>query len=106
MRRLRDLVAAHVNDLGGADNISEAEQVLVRRAAMLTLQAEMMESRWSANGGEATVAQIDVYQRLVGALRRTLEALGLKRRMKDATPTLDEYLSRKHRGHVIDGAAQ
>jgi hypothetical protein len=42
-RRLRDLVSNHVSDLGGESNLSTAELVLVKRAAMLTLQLEMME---------------------------------------------------------------
>jgi hypothetical protein len=57
-RRLRDLIGDHVSDLGGADNISSAEMILIRRASMLCLQLELMESRWAANEGEAS-AQTD-----------------------------------------------
>ena len=95
MRRLRDLIADHVADLGGADALSAAERALIRRAAMLTLQTELMESRWNENDGEASAKQIEVYQRVVGALRRTLEALGLARRAKDVTPhrlTIDNLI--------------
>ena len=53
MRRLKDLVTDHVNDLGGPGNISSSEKVLVRRAAMSALQAELMEFRWNADTGEA-----------------------------------------------------
>src|SRR5947209_6669909 len=49
-RRLRDLIADAASDLGGSDVISAAERVLVRRAAMLTLQCELMEQRWAENG--------------------------------------------------------
>src|SRR4051794_18888292 len=35
-RRARDIVQAHVSDLGGADNTSEAERSIVRRAAAIT----------------------------------------------------------------------
>src|SRR5215472_8364577 len=97
MRRLRDLVAQHLTDLGGEEATSQAEQVLVRRAAMLTLQLEMMEARWAANDGEADAKQIETYQRAANSLRRVLESLGLKRRAKDVTPSLSEYLDRKSR---------
>ena len=85
MRRYRDLIADHVSDLGGKDAISEAEKVLVRRAAMLCLQTELMETRWAENNGEASPKQIETYQRTVNTLRRLLESLGLQRRPKDVT---------------------
>jgi hypothetical protein len=91
MRRLRDLIADHISDLGGEDRMSTAEMALVRRASMLCLQCELMEARWNENDGEASAKQIDTYQRCVGALRRTLESLGMKRRPRDITPTLEEY---------------
>ena len=53
VRRLRDLIADHVSDLGGEDLISSSEMILVRRAAMLCLQTELMEARWAQNEGEA-----------------------------------------------------
>ena len=74
MRRLRDLIADHISDLGGKDAFSAAEMALVRRAAMLTLQLQLMESRWNENEGEAAPKSLDTYQRVVGALRRTLES--------------------------------
>src|SRR5262245_9538391 len=88
-RRLRDLIADHTADLGGADAVSQAEKVLVRRAAMLTLQLELQEQRFALNdGGEATGKQIEIYQRTTNTLRRTLEALGLQRRARDVTPAV------------------
>ena len=87
MRRLRDLIADHTSDLGGADVMSTSEQTLVRRAAMLTLQCEMMESKWAAEReGEAGAPQLKLYQMTSNTLRRTLESLGLTRRAKDITP--------------------
>jgi hypothetical protein len=86
-RRLRDLISDHVSDLGGEDQVSSAEAVLVRRAAMLTLQLELMEQRWAANNdGEAGPKSLMMYQRGVNTLRRTLETLGLSRRARDITP--------------------
>jgi hypothetical protein len=91
-RRLRDLIALHVSDLGGADNCSEAEKMLVRRAAMLTLQMELLEQRWAEkNDGEASEKSLIVYQRCVGSLRRVLRDLGLRRRPRDVTPDPLDY---------------
>jgi hypothetical protein len=105
-RRLKDLISDITSDLGGADNISEAERVLVRRAAMMTLQAELMEQRFSQNeDGAATSPQIEVYGRTTNTLRRTLEALGLERRAKTIVPTLSEYLEARKVVPTEDGAA-
>ena len=95
MRRLRDLVDAHTSDLGGEDFVSEAEQRLVRRAALLTIQTEMMDQRFASNDGQASKDDLEVYQRLVNTLRRCLETLGLQRRSRDVTPTLQQYLQAK-----------
>src|SRR5262249_23491489 len=61
-RRCRDVIQAHVSDLGGADNTSEAERSIVRRCAALTVELERMESVF-AEAGEATEFQLDLYQR-------------------------------------------
>jgi len=92
-RRFRDLIALHTIDLGGDENLSEAEKALVRRSSMLTLQLELMESRFAANDGEATAHQLKLYQTTSNTLRRLLESLGLQRRAKDITPpSVDAYL--------------
>ena len=69
MRRLRDLILAHTSDLGGSDNISAAEQSIVRRASMLELQLEMMETKFAENDGMATSHQLLLYQRSCYPLR-------------------------------------
>jgi len=96
-RRLRDLLALMVSDLGGADNCSEAEKSLVRRASMLTLQLELLEQKWAQNGGEASDKSLITYQRVANSLRRILESIGLKRRSRDITPSLDQYLRQKRK---------
>lgn len=83
MRRLKDLQSAHIADCSGEENISHSERVLINRASMLTLQLEMMEQAFASNDGVAGPREIDRYQRVVNTLRRTLEALGLQRRMKE-----------------------
>jgi hypothetical protein len=96
MRRLRDLVADHASDLGGEDNLSTSERVLVRRAAMLSVQMEMLECRFAEQDGVATSLQLNDYQRALNTCRRTLEALGLQRRQRDVTPSLGDVLRGGH----------
>ena len=86
-RRLRDLIALHLSDLGGDDAVSEAERSIVRRVATLTVELERMESGF-ALAGEALPGQIDLYQRTANSLRRLLEAIGIERRQRDVTPSL------------------
>jgi hypothetical protein len=93
IRRAKDVITLHVADLGGVENISTAELSLIRRAAALTVELEMMEASW-ADAGQATPAALDLYSRTAGNLRRLLETLGLKRRSRDVTPTLSDALRR------------
>jgi hypothetical protein len=92
-RRLRDVIELHLNDLGGPDAVSSAKRSIVRRAATLTVELERLESRF-AQAGEADAADLDLYQRTAGNLRRLLEAVGLERVARDVTP-LQEYLEAK-----------
>jgi hypothetical protein len=97
-KRLNALIAAHTSDLGGDDELSEAERVLVRRAAMLTLQLELIEFNWAtSHEGAATAKTLAEYQRCTNTLRRTLEALGLRRRPRDVTPDLKSYIEGRSR---------
>jgi hypothetical protein len=91
VRRLRDLIALHLSDLGGDNAVSEAERSIVRRCATLTVELERMETVF-ALAGEASPEQIDLYQRSANSLRRLLEAVGLQRRARDVTPTLRQLL--------------
>jgi hypothetical protein len=84
VRRCKELIADHVSDLGGADNASAAERSIIRRACVLTVELERLEVKF-ATAGQATDADLDLYQRTAGNLRRLLEAVGLQRRAKQAT---------------------
>jgi hypothetical protein len=94
VRRCRDIIALHLADLGGDDNTSAAERSIVRRAAVLTTELEMLEARF-ATAGQATATDLDLYIRASGNLRRLLEAVGIQRRPKDVTPSVAEYLKSK-----------
>ena len=85
-RRWKDLVAAHASDLGGASNLSEAQSSLIRRVATIEIELEQLEGKLSK--GEPV--DLDAYTRASSHLRRILECLGLKRKSRDITPTIEQ----------------
>jgi hypothetical protein len=85
IRRCKDVIAAHLSDLGGPDNTSAAERSIIRRVGVLTAELEHLEVRF-ATAGEANAEDLDLYQRTANSLRRLLEAVGLQRRTRDVTP--------------------
>jgi hypothetical protein len=48
IRRCKDIIAEHVSDCGGSDNISAAERSLIRRAATIATELERLESKFAA----------------------------------------------------------
>ncbi|MCP9229996.1 hypothetical protein NMG46_07020 [Mesorhizobium sp. LMG 17147] len=93
--RMRDVLALFVSDLGGAENCSEAEKAILRRAAALVVELERIEVWFAENDrgeGKISAPKLDLYQRMSNTLRRLLEVTGLERRTKDITPTLTGYL--------------
>jgi hypothetical protein len=90
-RRASELLASQLSDLGGPDNCSEAERALAKRAAVLITELERREAVF-AQAGEASDGALAIYQTTVNTLRRTFEALGLRRRAKDVGQTLGEVL--------------
>lgn len=85
-RRMKDIAQAHVYDLGGPECLSQAQISLCRRAAVLECELERIEGQLSLG----VEADLDAYNRISGGLRRILETIGLKRRPRDITPTLDD----------------
>ena len=63
-----------------------AEASIIKRASMLELQMEMLETRFAKNDGIASSDQLLLYQRTANSTRRLLESVGLKRRPRDVTP--------------------
>jgi hypothetical protein len=91
VRRAKDIIAAHLSDLGGEVNTSAAERSIVRRASILTVELERLEAKF-ATAGEASTADLETYQRCANSLRRLLEAVGLQRRARDVTLSLGQIL--------------
>jgi len=106
VRRCKDVIAEHLADMGGSDNTSAAERSIVRRAAVLTTELEMLEARFAQAEGMATATDLDLYQRMAGNLRRLLEAVGLQRRAKDIGPTLGELLRQDHERQQLQAAKE
>ena len=103
MRRFRDVFAMHIADLGGHDAISEAERSIARRAATLTVILERLEFDFASDDQSSpSASKITQYQQLANTLKRLLESLGLKRRSKDITPSLSDYLKSKTIDHDDD----
>jgi hypothetical protein len=103
-RRLRDLLALHLSDLGGEDNTSEAERSLIRRASVIEVELERLETKFAS--GEGTGSDLDLYQRASGNLRRLLEATGLRRRARviNTEPqTVDELVAKVNAELTVDG---
>ncbi|WP_192355526.1 hypothetical protein [Mesorhizobium mediterraneum] len=83
VRRLRDLIAAHEEDLGGTESLTQAQRSIVRRAATLSVELERLEASF-AMAGLISAQDLDAYQRASNSLRRLLESLGIEPKVKDA----------------------
>ena len=99
-RIMRDTLNAIVAHCGGYDEISETRRMMARRAACLETELIFLESKFAsirAEGGEPSLADVEVYGRLAGNQRRIAEALGWERTLKDIGPSLGQILSAGHR---------
>lgn len=85
-RRFKELCADLVHHLAG--DPTAPQLAIIRRAAALAVWCERQETS-QASGGDFDV---QAFTTAANTLRRLLSDLGLERRMRDATPTLDQYL--------------
>src|ERR1700730_13089884 len=90
-RRFRDLVEGMGNDLGGSDRLSEGQRQLIRRAATLSIMSESVEADFIRN----LAFDSEAYGVLCDRLGRCLQRLGLERKPRDVTPSLQSYLQAK-----------
>ncbi len=90
-RRFHDILQQIHADLGGADLLSEGQRQLCRRAATMSMHCELMEAE--AVAGRAF--DIDCFGQLTDRLGRCLQRLGLERKARDVTPSLQDYLQAK-----------
>jgi hypothetical protein len=76
------------SDLGGHDQLSAGEKQLAQHAAILAALMTDMEIKY-LRGRTIDAGQYCV---LANAQRRLFEAIGLRRRPRDVTPSVDEYV--------------
>jgi hypothetical protein len=88
-RRFRELAADLAQHLGG--HPTPPQQAIIMRAAALAIWCETQETAL-ANGADFDVA---AFTTAANSLRRLLADLGLERRLKDVTPSLEQFLAAK-----------
>ncbi len=88
-RRFRDLVES-IGNIGGGDHLSKAKGRLCRRAATLSIMAEH-----GGRCGSQPGFRRRGLRRPCDRLGRCLQRLGLERKARDVTPTLQSYLAAK-----------
>ena len=79
------------NDLGGSDRLAEGQRQLIRRAATLSIMSESVEADFIRN----LAFDSGAYGVLCDRLGRCLQSLGLERKSRDVTPSLQSYLQAK-----------
>jgi hypothetical protein len=88
-KHAQTLQHAFVADLGKEPSTAEAE--LCQRAAMAGTVIEDMEASYLAGHG----LDVPSYTALINCQRRVMADLGLERRPRDVTPSIDSYLANK-----------
>ena len=85
-RRFKELCADLVDHLDG--DVTAPQLAIIRRAAALAVWCEEQEAA-QASGGDLDIA---AYSAATNTLRRLLADLGLERRARDVTPSLQDYI--------------
>ena len=93
--RWKSLILAHMNDLGGAETLGEAQISICKRASAMECELEFLEAHMS----EGRDVDLDQYGRLAGRLCRMFEIIGIKRLAKPLDPTGE--LSKAFAGHAV-----
>jgi hypothetical protein len=81
VRRLKECFSDHLGDI---PDPSVAERSIMRRASVLEVELERLETKF-ALAGEASADELDIYARVSANLRRLLESVGLQRRPRDVS---------------------
>lgn len=92
-RRFVDIASAIADDLGGMDMLSEGQRQLIRRAAALSIQCELLEARFAARGAEN--GELQDFNAATNTLRRVLDTIGLHRQARDVTPSALEWIDQQ-----------
>jgi hypothetical protein len=89
----KKLIGAIEADLGGADNLSAMERQMIQHAAITGAMITDMEVKYLA-GRRIDTSEFGF---LVGVQHRLFSLLGLRRRPKDVTPSLEQVLSEEEK---------
>lgn len=92
-RRFRDLIEGFAADFG-ATPPGEREQALIRQAAALTVQIELLQAK-IVRGDNVDLQQLT---RLSNVQTRALKALGLHKRRSHRPPSLADHLANMQGG--------
>ncbi len=87
-KRFRLLLDQHLAEFADP---TPAQASLCRRCTVLEIGLEAIEAKMAS--GDDDPALLDLYARASGQLGRLLRLLGIERRTKDITPTLDQYIA-------------
>src|ERR1043166_9549813 len=96
LRRFGSVKRQLVADCGG--DPSQAQEAIEHNAAVLAIWCEEQVASM-VKGDNVKIAELST---VMNTLRRLLESLGLERRMKDVTPSLDRYIAERS-PKVING---
>ncbi len=88
-KRFREICAAHCQDLGGFEHLSQAELAIIKRAATLQVELEAKEAALADGIGKIDLAE---FAQVSNGMRRLLETVGIKRVPRDVTPTLRDLM--------------
>ena len=83
--------AAITSDLGGESELSEIEKILVEQAALSSVVVKDAYTRW-LQGEPIPLPELSVMQ---NAFLRIAGTLGLRRRPKDVTASIESYLKQE-----------
>jgi hypothetical protein len=88
-RKTAELIDRVEADLGGADQLSTAQQQIIRRAALTGAMIEDLGAKWLSG----MPIDLALFCTLSNAERRLYETVGLNRRPRDVTPDIGSYLA-------------
>jgi hypothetical protein len=91
-KRYQEICAAHCADLGGFENLSQAELAILKRAATIEVELEAQETRLA--NGECKGFDLATFAQVSNGLRRLLETVGIRRVARDVTPNLADLVAR------------
>ena len=83
--------SAITSDLGGENELSEIEKILVEQAALASVVVKDAYTRW-LQGEPIPLPELSVMQ---NCFLRIATSLGLRRRAKDVTQDISEYLQKQ-----------